>query len=272
MEHEGQTVRPVLAFFWLTFAITWALWGAAAHLLGKVGEFWFLPGTIMPSLVALWLTARAEGRPGVRALLARIFDAPAAARWYLFAIGYFVAIKLVVAVIHRAALGAWPRFGELPWYLIAGAILISTPVQAGEEIGWRGYALPRLAQRLGLGPASVLLGMIWAAWHLPLFFIAGTDTFGQSFALYLVQVTALSVAMAWMFGHTNGGLLLMMLMHSAINQTSGIVPSATTVATPAVFLGGSLVGWLSALLLWIGAGFFLARMPRASARPARSSP
>jgi membrane protease YdiL (CAAX protease family) len=88
------------------------------------------------------------------------------------------------------------------------AIVFSTPLQAGEEIGWRGFALPHLSRRLGLASASIVLGVIWASWHLPFFFIPGTDKSGQSFAVYLVTVTAVSVAMAWLFWRTNGSLLL----------------------------------------------------------------
>jgi len=122
--------------------------------------------------------------------------------------------------------------------------------------------LPRLAERVGLAGASVILGAIWALWHLPLFFIAGADTTGQSFLVYLIQVTALSVAMAWLFHNTGGSLLLTMLLHAAINNTKDIVPSA--VATPGrVFtLSGSLVAWLTLGLLWVGAAYFLTRMAR----------
>jgi hypothetical protein len=149
--------------------------------------------------------------------------------------------------------------------VIVAATVFSTVVggQAGEEIGWRGYALPRLAARLGLGPAGVLLGLIWASWHLPLFFLPGADTFGQSFWVYLMQVSALSVAIAWLYAHTNGSLLLTMLMHSAVNQTSGIVPSGVPGATNVWGLSASPVGWLTLALLWVGAAYFLVRMPKA---------
>jgi membrane protease YdiL (CAAX protease family) len=100
----------------------------------------------------------------------------------VFAVGYMAAIKLAVAVVCRLGTGSWPPFGNEPWCAIVAAIVISTPAQAGEEIGWRGHALPRLAARFGL------------------------------------------------YAHTNGSVLLSMLMHSAVNQTMGMVP--TRLANP----------------------------------------
>lgn len=262
----------LITFFALTYTLAWACWLAAAMvsgngapaspMLGVLRIPLFYLGTFAPSLVALGLTARADGRAGARALLDRIFRGPVRARWFVFAAGYMAAIKLTVALVHRVGTGAWPRFGDEAWYVMIVAIIFSTPVQAGEEIGWRGYALPRLAARFGLGRASVLLGVIWAGWHLPLFLIAGTDTTGQSFPLYLLQVTALSVAMAWLFGHTHGSLLLVMLLHAAVNNTKDIVPSTVPGADDPFALSTSLVAWITVALLWICAGYFLVRMPR----------
>ena len=182
--------------------------------------------------------------------------------WYVFAVGYIPAIKLTVALIHRALTGAWPLFGNFPWYLIPVAIAFSTPVQAGEEIGWRGYALPRLAARFGLARASIVLGIIWACWHLPQFFISQADTYGQSFFVYSFQVTALSVAMAWLYAKTNGSLLLVMLLHSSVNNAKDIVPSALPGAANTFGLTASLVAWITVLLLWICAACFLIRMSK----------
>jgi hypothetical protein len=183
------------------------------------------------------------------------------ARWYLFAIFYLPAIKLSVALVHRAITGSWPRFGNESGYIIVVAIAISTPVQAGEEIAWRGYALPRLARRLGFARASILLGLIWSCWHLPIFFLPGADKYGQSFPVWTLQVVALSVAIRWLYAHTNGSLLLTMLMYSAVNQTVGIVPSANVNPGNPFALSVSLVMWLTAAFLWITALYFLVRMP-----------
>jgi len=269
--------RPLLKFFSLTYAATWICWMAAgaisrgnapaAPALAAIAGALFLLGTFAPALVALALTERAEGRAATRALLRRVFEWRVGARWYVFAVGYMPAIKLSVALVHRFASGGWPRFGQEAWYLMATAILFSTWVQAGEEIGWRGYALPRLSDRFGLAPASVILGIIWASWHLPLFLVLESDKFGQSFPLYLLQVTALSVAAAWLYWRTEGSLLLVMLLHAAVNNTKDIVPSAVPGTTNPFALSTSLVAWLTVAFLWIAAAYFLVRMPKTATLP-----
>lgn len=265
----------LVTFFCVTFAVSWALFAAAAAIAGPVpaaergavSQAVLLLGVIAPSLVALWLTARAEGRTAVRELLGRIGHLPSGMWWYVFAIAYVAAVKLLVAVVYRVGAGGWPAFGRVPVLLMLGAILVSTPVQAGEEIGWRGFALPRLAVRLGLPRASILLGVLWAGWHLPLFFILTGDTLHQSFPVYLLQVTALSIIFAWLYWRSGGSLLLVMLMHAAVNNTKDIVPSAVPGATDAFSMSASPVAWLTVTIFWITAGYFLIRMR--GVRPAR---
>jgi membrane protease YdiL (CAAX protease family) len=143
---------------------------------------------------------------------------------------------------------------------MAFALVVSTPVQAGEEIGWRGYALPRLASRLGLPWASIVLGIVWASWHLPLFYVPLEGNYGQSFPLYVAAVTALSVAMAWLYWRTNGSLLLTMLMHAAVNNTSGIVRSPVSSTVDPFAVTPSVVTWLTAGVLLACGAFFLVRM------------
>ena len=274
-------MRSLLKFFLLTYALTWVCFigvvkmshappptaPATAILRGSL----LLLGTFAPALVALGVTAREEGRRGVAALLRRMIQGQVGWRWYLFAVGYMPAVKLSVALVYRLMIGVWPRFGADSWYLILLAIMISTPVQAGEEIGWRGYALPRLAGRLGFARASLLLGLIWACWHLPVFYLPGADKYGQSFPIWTLQVVALSVAITWLYAGTDGSLLLTMLMHSAVNQTVGIVPSANLNPGNPFAFSVSLVMWLTIMFLSITAAYFLLRMPKGKGRAARSA-
>ena len=263
--NRGRTA--LVGYFLATFAFTWTAWLAPAALgaprdtgLLALGGPVFLLGVFAPAFVALAFTASSEGRAGVTRLLARIGRWHVRARFYLFAISYMAATKLIAALVHRIAIGEWPRFGDASLPLMLGAILVSTLVQAGEEVGWRGYVLPRLATHLGLGGASIVLGVIWALWHLPLFFLPGSGSDGQSFPIYLLHVSALSVAMCWLYWKTEGSLLLVMLMHASVNNTSGIVPAALPDSVDPMSLNGSLVAWVAVAASWVVAVLLLSRM------------
>ena len=263
-------MRSLFKFFLLTYVMSWSLWSVVAVIspaatsqfpgLAAISSALYLLGVFAPALVALALTDQEDGRAAAAALLRRIIQPPVAVRWYLFAVLYLLTIKLAVALLLRLATGAWPMFGQEAAYLMVIAIPFSTPVQAGEEIGWRGYALPRLSTCVGLPSASVIVGIVWACWHLPFFFISGNDKSGQSFVVYLLGVTALSIAMAWVYWRTNSSLLVTMLMHAAINNTKDIVPSAVSAASNAFSLRSSPVAWLTVVVLWICAIYFLVRM------------
>ena len=227
-----------------------------------------LLGAYSPAIAALSLTAWEDGRAGVRALLARILIAGVPVRYYVFAVSYMAAVKLTAALLHRSLLGVWPRFSGESLAMIPLAIAASTPFQAGEEIGWRGFALPRLSARFGLARASLLLGGLWAVWHLPQFYIADADTYHQSFLVWSAQVVAMSVTFAWLYARTGGSVLLVMLLHAAINNSKDIVPSAVESAPGVFSVHASAVSWLSLGLMWLCAGCFLFRMTRDGERSA----
>jgi uncharacterized protein len=274
-------MRALFKFFGLTYIMSWSLWLGAAAIsretasqspgLAAISGSLYLLGVFAPAVAALAFTAQADGREATLSLLRRTIQGPAGVRWYLFVVGYLATIKLAVALLLRTATGAWPTFGQEPLYLLAIAIAFSTPVQAGEEIGWRGYALPRLSMYVGLPAASIVVGIIWACWHLPFFFMSGNEKSGQSLPVYLLSVTALSVAMAWVYWRTKGSLLMTMLMHAAINNTKDIVPSAVSAATNAFSLHSSPVAWLTVAILWVCAVYFLVRMREATLSYARQA-
>jgi membrane protease YdiL (CAAX protease family) len=162
-----------VAFFALTFLLTWTSWLASlrwvrAHDLpgpysSPVATALLFLGIVSPAVVALGLTARAGGRDRVRQLVSRLVEWRVGGRWYAFAVGYIVAVKLAAAGAARVIGGEWPAFGPFPLWLLFGAIG-STLLggQVGEELGWRGYALPHLTERWGWRSGSLVLGVIWA--------------------------------------------------------------------------------------------------------------
>lgn len=263
--------RGLVPFLVLTFAASWLLWLLAAAFTRNQGAGFsralvFLPGTVTPAVVALWLNSRS---PSPDALWDRVFKWQVSGRYYMFAVSYMVVAKLTAAVLYRVLRGEWPAFGPVPLYLLLLATLVSTPVQAGEEIGWRGYALPRLSARVGLPAASLVLGAIWAFWHLPLFLMSGTDSTGQPFLLFSLGVIAISVAMTWLYVRTEGSLLLVMLMHGAINNTTGVVPSSRPEPGSVFGFAAPLMAWLTITVLWIGGVALLARLARSSGATSR---
>ena len=263
-QSTGNPAAGLLLFLALSYAVTWAAFISVARWVPvhtAAGYALVLFGAYAPGLVALLLTFRSEGTVGVKNLLRRTLMTDAPARLYVLAVSYIAVIEIAAAGLHRLVAGAWPPFGPGSLALIPISIAFSTPFQAGEEIGWRGFALPRLADRFGLRIASLVLGIIWAIWHLPQFYIAGGDSYHQSFVVWSSQVVAMSVALAWLYARSGGSLLLVMLMHAAINNSKDIVLSGAPVPPGVFSLNAPLVAWLSLGLLWIAAAYFLMRMP-----------
>ena len=262
-------MRAIGKFIVLTFVTTWVLWGWVIRQSGfqpnvspalTLGGPIFLVGVFAPGLVAVALTARDDGGVAVRALLRRIGRWRVDLRFYGIALSLMPATKLAVAVLYRVVSGTWPLFGETRPVVLVAATVLSTLGQAGEEVGWRGYLLPRLTDRIGLAPASLMVGLIWAAWHLPLFFAPGSDTNHQSFPFYVLQIMAYSIALTWLYWRTGGSLLLTMFMHSAFNNMKDIVPSAGVPGDSAFTLDATLVLRLTVLFLWLAGVVLLARM------------
>lgn len=252
---------PLAGFFALTFALTWSAWGGAllwvrdASLPSPLGSVptaaLIYLGIFSPGIVAVLLTAR-RGKRGVGDLLRSLLAWRVGARWYLFAVGYIVVVKLGASGAHWLIEGVGPVRGPSPALLLLATVGSTVSGgQVGEELGWRGYALPRMAGRWGWGWASIVLGLIWALWHVPLFYMPGADTYGQSFPLYTVQVTGLSVAIAWLYVRVGGTLLLPMLMHASFNNLTNVVPGVARTAMNPWLPQAALFGWLTAMAIWV---------------------
>ncbi len=98
----------------------------------------------------------------------------------------------------------------------------------GEELGWRGYALPSLQEGLDWRVASLVSGAVWGVWRLPLFFIVGTSQAHIPLALFLLRVAAMSVVFAWLVNRTAGSVVAALLLHTGINFWPSIIPVLPT--------------------------------------------
>ena len=210
--------RRVLGYFVLTYAISWTLWvGGAA--LGTDAATWPVLSTLagFGPLVAGGVLSWREGR--LRGWARQAWRWRVDARWWAVALLGAPALSLVGYGLYVAATGVSLGLADGPLpivYLTLFAYILLLRGGFGEELGWRGYALPHLAQRYTTTVAALLVGVAWAGWHLPLFFVQGTSQSGP-FALYLVGVVGLSVVLAWLYVRAAGSVLLAAVFHAQWN-------------------------------------------------------
>ena len=215
-----------VTYFVLAFAFTWFFWG-----LGVLVERGFIPtlpgftviGTFGPMVAAVILTAREGGRAELRCLLGRIVRWRVPPVWYGVAILGPLALTLAAIALHVALGGQMPGpgalIGVLPTVVFVSVYMLIF-VALGEEVGWRGYALPALQARHGAFVASVMLGAMWALWHVPQFFNPATLYSDLPFVLFLAYLIPFSVLITWVFNSTGGSLLMAMLVHAVMNAST----------------------------------------------------
>jgi membrane protease YdiL (CAAX protease family) len=185
---------PTGTFFLVTFALSWAIWLTTA-VFAPDSQLLLSLGTFGPTVVALGLTAVLEGRSGLAVIWQRLWRWRVGPGWYLFALGGTAVFVLAALGLYRLV-GSTAEFtfnDPAQWYLIIPIFFYVLFFSVlGEEIGWRGYALPRLQARFGPLLASLTIGLVWGAWHLPLFWLPGNFHQSIPLSLFLLQSVALA--------------------------------------------------------------------------------
>jgi membrane protease YdiL (CAAX protease family) len=252
---------PLISFFVLAMGLTWIFMITDA--LGSHGILPFrLPLPLMllmgymPTVAAVIVTGQTKGKAGVRALFRKLLIARVGIRWYLFAI-------FGLAVLYVAAILIYNQFSGLPTVSILSQNLpaFKSPLELvpqiailflivgivnGEELAWRGFALPRLQAKFNALISSLILGVIWAIFHLPLFFTTtGTSQADLSFIGFLVSTIALTILFTWMYNNTRGSVLMAYLLHASANTWTRVFP---------IDHGDATLGWIvNALLIFTAA-------------------
>jgi membrane protease YdiL (CAAX protease family) len=218
----------LVLFVLLAYAITWLSWlpGLLQHKsIFTVSLPLTLLGGMGPAIASVITTAVMERRNGLAWLGRRLVQWRVPFRWYLVALLLPLCCSLVAMVPGMLQGG---RFAGLALPGGAGVLLSSYLTQTlltggNEELGWRGFALPALQARFSAFTASIILAVVWAVWHLPLFFMAGTSQSQSPFVLFLLFTIPLTIVFTWLHNQTGGSILLAMLFHGAFNTTAGLV-------------------------------------------------
>ena len=180
------------------------------------------------------ILAAIEGRKGgVRELLGRFLIWRVGLQWWAFAL-LFMIIPAVAALYLSHLFGGppvdWSGLGPL-YSVVPSIIMLTIFAGMGEEFGWRGFAMPRLQARHNALVSSLIIGGLWALWHIPLYFVQGTSQYDwrmvggliPTFVGYTVFVIAWSIQYTWVFNNTKGSVLLAAVVHGAGNAWLGYI-------------------------------------------------
>lgn len=252
-----QLLGNTVSFFVIAFAISWLLWlpqvldtNDLVHFpefVGILGMF----APFGPFVAALWLTGRQGGREGIRKLLKRGWSLDFDKRWLLPAVLLMPAVGLItVAVMAVVGLPIQWEFAA-PWQALVPTFFVILLLNAlPEEYGWRGYALGPLLDRNSALAASLILGLLWGLWHLPLHFIEGTVQSAIPVYQFLIQQMVLAILYTWLFNNTRGAVSVAILFHAVANIVGAAVPYWTTDLGRWIGLAVLVASTAAILLIW----------------------
>ena len=251
--------HPVASFFLVAFLITWALWIHAITTKSSGGIWIFAPDQFLgqlarwsPGIAAILVTLVLAGKQGLKSLFQPLGIWRVHIGWYALALllqpALFFAGRLIDGWLSKSYQIASPfaSFSYPLAFVIPVVIISAFPGSFAEELGWRGFALPRMQAKAGPLIASIVLALLWGAWHIPNMVYFG-ETQVLQFALAAFSFIPVTILYTWVYNNTKGSLLLVTLFHVGqqfSNNFLGILPTLTDDA----------LMWLAAIVVLLTQG------------------
>ncbi len=234
-----SSIKELIVYFALAYLLSWLCWAPSfldnssnlhQSILLNIGNF-------IPSIITVVLIGCSRRKEDVPKMISRVFKIRFSFIWYLFAICLMPVLLGTAYLITHFITGLEFQSLLLPiiipdlWPLIPlVGYFIAVQGPLGEELGWRGYALPKLFQLFNPFKSSIILGSVWAIWHFPKFFLIGTIQFeltgvyGIMIAIvgYTLYTVLLTLMMTLLFVKTNGSVWVAMLFHAMSNFSHGL--------------------------------------------------
>src|ERR687890_1913143 len=251
--------HPIITFFVLAYALAWIIESPLVFLTDSLTDTQVLVVQILssnvPSVVAIMLTAIVLGRGALRKLLGRLLIWRVNPLWYL--VVFLGPVALVGGVVPLNALLGGPAL-SLGMPLLGAAIFFGFSIfpgsALGEEIGWRGYVLPRLQSRMSALSAALLIAPIWGLWHLPLWSTGDPVKTPTFYVAFFASVFPMSILLTWVYNSTGGSLLMVVLAHATFNLpiTLTIDDLGTGGRVPSLLYFGLLAVAAVVVVIWAG--------------------
>lgn len=226
-------------YFITTYIWTWTFWGLVL-VLGLTmediaGMIFMLLGVTGPMVIDLLFTYLTQGQEGRRDYWKRVFSfRRIPLKWYLVILLFVPVLNLTAALLDRVAGGVGATWGEAALTFTSNPMsifllfLYTLPIPFVEELGWRGFVLDRMQERHNALLSSLIVGVFWSVWHLPLFFIGGSYQAGLgvgswAFWLFILGVVPLSLPFTWIYNNTRRSTLAAIIFHAMVNFTGEII-------------------------------------------------
>ena len=258
--------HPLFFFFLMAYAFSWIIsipyvlstWGI---LKGDFTSLFILKPFVGPTLAALIMTGISEGKAGLKRLRERLRLRRASGKWSLLILLGIPALILLGIILQPGLLASFQGLTlrlllTYPIYFVIVFFGVALP----EEIGMRGFALPRMQPRYGPLWGTLLLGVLWGIWHL-LYFLTpdqgggpgtGFATFLTNFPIFLLFVVALAIIFTWVFNHTQGSVFISSLLHTSVDAPQVVwVPLFLAVGVTTMNLAALIGFGVPALLIVI---------------------
>lgn len=258
LKQRALSATAIVSFFVLAFVWSWGLGFAATQ--AKTQSVALSTALLVlsgfgPSVAAFAVVAGFTGGAGLRHWLARSLNRRVGWRWFALAFLAPPAVMLCALAIHAGlggAIEAPPALHNIPMAIANFGLVLLIGGPLGEDFGWRGYAMPVLTARSNWRTASLIIGVFWGLWHLPLFFMAGTAQSQMPITVFMLNILAGSVLFGWLWQRTQGSVLPAIVLHTSLNFWAGILIIVPTAET------GEPFGIVTALLTVIAAVLLIA--------------
>ena len=254
MNENLKTTRPALAAPWMyfvaTFAWTWLFWsvGILTGATMETGAVYGLLGMIGPMIMGITFTYLTRDKEGRHDYWKRVRDFKRIpGKWYLVIFLFVPILNVLAALLDAVSGGGGTTWGEAALNVLSDpmsiipSILFSSLIPFIEELGWRGYVLDRLQEKQSALVSSLILGVLWSIWHLPMFFVAGSYQNGLgvgtlAFWLFMIGIVPLNLPFTWIYNNTNRSTLAVILFHSMVNFTGELIALSVRADTYSIVL------------------------------------
>lgn len=264
--------RTVAGFVGLTYMLSWLVWLSMLLVGGQANVGVLLLGIAVPSTLGVVFTYRTMPRPARSDLWSRLNPRRLGLGWLLVCVLVLPVLQVAGSVVyallgHPTSLSVAKPVALLghPYQLVFVLLGLVVGGPLAEELGWRGYALDHLQARWNSLVASLVLGVVWAGWHLPLFFIPGTFQYAMGFdhfGLFAGSIISLTVIITWVYNRTGRSVLAAVVLHFCFNACGALL--ANPDRPTSVLEWEARLGALAAFALVVG----LVELRRSAAAPA----